>query len=144
MTTATAHAILALDLGKYKTLACNDDPADGESHVQAFPTSRAELASPLEELPRLHLSGFPGGGGVDDAKPRCASPAGAMLFAYSHHDARSSMKARMDLAPAKTKLYHRAPLDETMISLVSKEIMDLIQRMPDIKPVNLDYWPYGA
>jgi hypothetical protein len=42
------------------------------------------------------------------------------------------------------KLYRRAPLDETMIALVSKEIMNRILTMPDIKPVNLDYWPYGS
>jgi hypothetical protein len=40
-------------------------------------------------------------------------------------------------------LFRNAPLDETMISLVGKEMMDLILTMPDIKPANLDYWPYG-
>jgi hypothetical protein len=43
----------------------------------------------------------------------------------------------------RVQLFRRAPLDETMIALVSKEIMDLIQRMPDIRPVNLDHWPFG-
>jgi hypothetical protein len=41
-------------------------------------------------------------------------------------------------------LFRRAPLDETMIALVSKEILELIQPMPDIMPGNLDYWPYGS
>jgi hypothetical protein len=40
-------------------------------------------------------------------------------------------------------LFRKAPLDETMISLVGREMMNLILTMPDIKPVNLDYWPYG-
>jgi hypothetical protein len=38
----------------------------------------------------------------------------------------------------KVTLYRRAPLDETMIALVAKEIMDRIQQLPDIRPVNLD------
>jgi hypothetical protein len=46
--------------------------------------------------------------------------------------------------PQGVRLYRRAPLDETMIALVSQEIMKLIQEMPDVKPVNLDYWPYGT
>ena len=41
------------------------------------------------------------------------------------------------------KLLPKAPLDETMISLIGKEMMGLILTMPEIKPVNLDYWPYG-
>lgn len=41
------------------------------------------------------------------------------------------------------KLLPKAPLDETMISLVGKELMSLILTMPDIRPVNLDHWPYG-
>jgi hypothetical protein len=40
-------------------------------------------------------------------------------------------------------LFRKAPLDETMIALVGREMAKLIQTMPDIKPVNLDYWPYG-
>jgi hypothetical protein len=40
----------------------------------------------------------------------------------------------------KAVLYTRAPLDETMIALVSKEIMERIQQMPDIRPLNLDVW----
>ncbi len=40
-------------------------------------------------------------------------------------------------------LFRNAPLDETMIGLVGQEMMKLIQMMPDIKPVKLDYWPYG-
>jgi hypothetical protein len=43
--------------------------------------------------------------------------------------------------PDGAKLYRRAPLDETMIALVSQEMMKLIQQMPDIRPVNLDHWP---
>jgi hypothetical protein len=34
----------------------------------------------------------------------------------------------------------RAPLDETMIAIVSREIQKRIQQMPDIKPLNLDLW----
>jgi hypothetical protein len=41
------------------------------------------------------------------------------------------------------KLYRRAPLDETMIALVSQEMMRHIQQMPDIRPINLDHWPFG-
>lgn len=40
----------------------------------------------------------------------------------------------------KAVLYTRAPLDETMIALVSREIMERIQEMPDIRPLNLDEW----
>src|SRR5438270_12260514 len=51
MTTATATttAILALDLGKYKSVACAYDPADGEARFHTLPTSRAELARLLEQ-----------------------------------------------------------------------------------------------
>jgi hypothetical protein len=43
----------------------------------------------------------------------------------------------------KVTLYHRAPLDESMIALVSDAIAGSIQQTPDIKPVNLDHWPFG-
>ncbi len=46
--------------------------------------------------------------------------------------------------PEEAALYRRAPLDESMLALVGREIMNLILTMPDIKPVNLDYWPYGS
>jgi hypothetical protein len=46
--------------------------------------------------------------------------------------------------PDSATLYRRAPLDETMIALVSKQMMDLILTMPDIRPVNLNHWPYGS
>jgi hypothetical protein len=44
----------------------------------------------------------------------------------------------------KVTTYRKAPLDETMIALLAKEIMNQIQTIPDIKPVNLEDWPYGA
>src|SRR6516162_8432748 len=43
-TTATTCAILALDLGKYKSVACAYDPDDGEARFQTLTTVRAELA----------------------------------------------------------------------------------------------------
>ena len=43
-TTATTCAILALDLGKYKSVACAYDPDDGEARFQTLTTGRAELA----------------------------------------------------------------------------------------------------
>lgn len=49
----------------------------------------------------------------------------------------------MVYGPEGVKLYRKAPLDETMIALVSQEMMRLIQQMPDIRPVNLDHWPLG-
>ncbi len=45
--------------------------------------------------------------------------------------------------PDGATLYRKAPLDESMLALVSREMMNLILTMPDIKPVNLDHWPYG-
>jgi hypothetical protein len=38
-TTATTTAILALDLGKYKSVACAYDPAGGEARFHTLPTS---------------------------------------------------------------------------------------------------------
>jgi transposase len=46
--TATTTAILALDLGKYKSVACAYDPADGEARFHTLATSRAELARLLD------------------------------------------------------------------------------------------------
>ena len=48
MTTATTDAILALDLGKYKSVACLYDPADGAVLFQTLPTSRRELRRLLD------------------------------------------------------------------------------------------------
>jgi transposase len=43
-TTASTHAsILAIDLGKYKSVACVHDPDTGECRFTTFDTSRAEL-----------------------------------------------------------------------------------------------------
>jgi transposase len=47
-TNATTTAILALDLGKYKSVACAYDPDDGEARFHTLPTSRAELARLLD------------------------------------------------------------------------------------------------
>jgi hypothetical protein len=47
-TAATADAILALDLGKYKSVACAYDPADAEPRFHTIPTSRAEPRQPLD------------------------------------------------------------------------------------------------
>jgi transposase len=43
-----AGPILALDLGKYKSVACAYDPADPEPRFQALPTSRAALGRLLD------------------------------------------------------------------------------------------------
>ena len=40
---ATAGAILAIDLGKYKSVACVHDQATGEFRFTSFETTRAEL-----------------------------------------------------------------------------------------------------
>lgn len=37
--------------------------------------------------------------------------------------------------------YRQAPLDETMIALLAKEIMTQIQTMSDIIPIDMDHWP---
>ena len=42
-TTVTASPILALDLGKYKSVACVHDQASGEICFTTFETTRAEL-----------------------------------------------------------------------------------------------------
>ena len=42
-TTASTKAILAIDLGKYKSVACVHDPATGEYAFTTFETTRAEL-----------------------------------------------------------------------------------------------------
>src|SRR5207245_5047424 len=43
-TTASTNAsILAIDLGKYKSVACIHEPATGEFRFTTFDTSRAEL-----------------------------------------------------------------------------------------------------
>ena len=42
-TTASTKAILAIDLGKYKSVACVHDPATGECAFTTFETTRAEL-----------------------------------------------------------------------------------------------------
>ena len=42
-TTASTSAILAIDLGKYKSVACVHDPATGEFAFTTFATTRAEL-----------------------------------------------------------------------------------------------------
>jgi transposase len=46
----TTTAILALDLGKYKSVACLYDPDDGEARFQGLATTRAELARLLDRL----------------------------------------------------------------------------------------------
>jgi transposase len=48
--TATTTAILALDLGKYKSVACAYDPAGGEARFHTLPTTRDELARLLDRL----------------------------------------------------------------------------------------------
>ena len=42
-TTASTNVILAIDLGKYKSVACVHDPATGEYCFTTFETTRAEL-----------------------------------------------------------------------------------------------------
>jgi hypothetical protein len=49
-TTATTSAILALDLGKYKSVACAYDSADGEARFHTLPTSRAELTRLIDRF----------------------------------------------------------------------------------------------
>jgi hypothetical protein len=40
----------------------------------------------------------------------------------------------------KATLFRSAPLDETVISLVAREIMNIIQSQPDLVPIDLDFW----
>jgi transposase len=42
-TTASTNIILAIDLGKYKSVACVHDPATGEFGFTTFETTRTEL-----------------------------------------------------------------------------------------------------
>ena len=50
MTIASANAsILAVDLGKYKSVACVHDPATGEFRFTTFDTTRAELQRLLDK-----------------------------------------------------------------------------------------------
>ncbi|HEX3314774.1 MAG TPA: hypothetical protein VHR72_07790 [Gemmataceae bacterium] len=44
-----ATAILAVDLGKYKSVACVHDAATGEGAFTAFETTRAELANLIDK-----------------------------------------------------------------------------------------------
>ena len=46
--TANSFAILAIDLGKYKSVACWYDPAGGEVRFETITTSRSNLQSLLE------------------------------------------------------------------------------------------------
>jgi transposase len=46
-TTASTSTILAIDLGKYKSVACLHDPDSGEFRFTTFDTSRAELSQLL-------------------------------------------------------------------------------------------------
>ena len=46
--TTTTTAILALDLGKYKSVACLYDPRGGEDRFHTLPTTRAELPRLLD------------------------------------------------------------------------------------------------
>lgn len=43
----------------------------------------------------------------------------------------------------EAKLFRAAPLDESLLALVSDLMAEHMLTMPDIKPVNLDHWPYG-
>ena len=43
-TTTAADTIVAIDLGKYKSVACRHDPATAECDFVTFATTRAELA----------------------------------------------------------------------------------------------------
>jgi hypothetical protein len=43
------NIILAIDLGKYKSVACILDPTSGEFRFTSFETTRAELRKPLHE-----------------------------------------------------------------------------------------------
>jgi hypothetical protein len=43
-TTASTSAIVAIDLGKYKSVACIFDLATGEYAITSFQTTRGELA----------------------------------------------------------------------------------------------------
>ena len=43
--TASTSTILAIDLGKYKSVACLHDPDSGEFRFTTFDTSRAELGT---------------------------------------------------------------------------------------------------
>ena len=48
-TTASTKAILAIDLGKYKSVACVHDPATGECAFTTFETTRAELRKLIDQ-----------------------------------------------------------------------------------------------
>jgi hypothetical protein len=48
-TAAVRGTILALDLGKYKSVACAQDQATGAVHVTTFETTRAELRRLIEK-----------------------------------------------------------------------------------------------
>src|SRR5437899_11659884 len=48
-TTASTKAILAIDLGKYKGVACVHDPATGEYAFTTFETTRAELRKLIDQ-----------------------------------------------------------------------------------------------
>jgi hypothetical protein len=58
--TASTSTILAIDLGKYKSVACLHDPDSGEFRFTTFDTSRAELSQLLaKERPAAHQCGRP-------------------------------------------------------------------------------------
>ena len=49
-TTASTNTILAIDLGKYKCVACMRDQDTGEFHFTTFDASRADLKIRKREL----------------------------------------------------------------------------------------------
>jgi hypothetical protein len=79
-TTATTTAILALDLGKYKSVACAYDPSDGgAARFHTLPTSRAELSRLLAPRRRCHR-------GLDATEKQNAAPVWSSgLFAGARH-----------------------------------------------------------
>jgi hypothetical protein len=46
--------------------------------------------------------------------------------------------------PQQAVLFRTGPVDETLINLVGKEIMEQIQSLPDVQPLNLDNWSPGS
>jgi hypothetical protein len=66
-TTATTTSILAIDLGKYKSVACAHDPDRGEARFHTLPTTRAELGRLLAPHRRRHR-------GLDATEKQNAAP----------------------------------------------------------------------
>ena len=68
---ASTNTILALDLGKYKSVAGVHEQATGEIRFTTFETSRAELCNPASYFPTLRAATVKPVGDFDESPRIC-------------------------------------------------------------------------